>query len=77
LEYVGGQLDLAYTDIESLSGLKYVGHSLLLDECSDLQSIGELKFIGGDLSIEGVELFNDYTEEQIRNMVEVTGEIYR
>jgi hypothetical protein len=38
--------------------------------------LGNLTSVGGDLDLRGTPLSKKYTEEQIREMVNVDGEIY-
>ena len=41
-----------------------------------IESLGNLKFVGGYLDLQGTPLFKKYTEKQIRKMVNVVGDIY-
>jgi hypothetical protein len=75
LEYVGGFLDLWGTDIKTLGKLEYVGGYLDLFNCKNLKSLGNLKYVGGDLVLISTPLSEKYTEEQIRDMVQVVGVI--
>jgi hypothetical protein len=75
LQSVGGYLNLYGTPIESLGKLKSVGWSLDLHE-TQIESFGNLQSVGGDLILWGTPLSKMYTEEQIREMVNVDGEIY-
>jgi hypothetical protein len=75
LQSVGGYLNLYGTPIESLGNLKSVGWSLDLHE-TQIESLGNLQSVGGDLILWGTPLSKMYTEEQIREMVNVDGEIY-
>ena len=76
LEYVGGNLDLRLSDIKSLGNLEYVGNHLNISR-TNIESLGNLEYVGGHLDIYKTPLSEKYTEEQIRNMVEVVGRIYR
>ena len=48
---------------------------LYLDS-TPIESLGNLTSVGGDLDLWGTPLSRMYTEEQIREMVNVDGEIY-
>jgi hypothetical protein len=41
-----------------------------------IKSLGNLTSVGGDLDLRGTPLSKKYTEEQIREMVNVDGDIY-
>jgi hypothetical protein len=75
LTSVGGYLDLRHTDIESLGNLISVGGSLNLYGIP-IRSLGNLKSVGGYLDLRGTPLSMMYTEKQIREMVNVGGNIY-
>jgi hypothetical protein len=72
---VGGYLDLRDTPIESLGNLTSVGGDLALSD-TPIKSLGNLKSVGGGLDLEGTPLSKKYTEEEIRQMVYVDGDIY-
>ena len=75
LEYVGGSLDLDFCDISNLSSLKYVGGSLKLEECP-IESLPVLKYVGGSLDLRNTPLSNKTTEEELRDKINVGGEIH-
>ena len=75
LTSVGGYLDLEGTNIESLGNLTSVGGSLNLNT-TKIESLGNLTSVGGYLDLEGTPFSNKYSEEEIRNMVKVGGDIY-
>jgi hypothetical protein len=75
LQYVGGNLDLFKTQIESLGNLKEVGGSLDLRGIR-IESLGNLQSVGGNLYLENTPLSKKYSEEQIREMVDVGANIY-
>ena len=75
LTSVGGYMDLSHTDIQSLGNLKSVGDYLDL-EGTPIESLGNLKSVGGVLGLLGTPLSTMYSEKQIREMVNVGGEIY-
>ena len=75
LESVGRNLDLYGTPIKSLDNLKSVGGYLDL-RGTPIKSLGNLKSVGGNLYLRGTPLAKKYSEEQIRTMVNVHGNIY-
>ena len=75
LQSVGGYLDLRYTPIESLENLQSVGGNLILFN-TPIKSLGNLKSVGGFLELRKTPLSKKYTEEEIRQMVDVGGGIY-
>ena len=75
LTSVGGFLDLDRTPIKSLGNLQSVGGNLGL-EGTPIESLGNLQSVGGDLSLHGTPL-SIYTREQIREMINVEGRIYK
>jgi hypothetical protein len=68
-------LALQDSSIESLGNLESVGGSLYLEK-TPIESLGNLTSVGGDLDLRRSPLSKKYTEEQIREMVNVDGEIY-
>jgi len=72
---VGGKLDLRYSRIKSLGNLQSVGGDLDLEK-TPIQSLGNLTSVGGDLYLHGTPL-SIYTREQIREMVNVEGRIFK
>jgi hypothetical protein len=75
LQSVGGDLDLRYSEIESLGNLQSVGGDLDLSS-SKIESLGNLQSVGGDLYLSDTPLSEKYSEEEIREMVQVGGNIY-
>ena len=75
LQFVGGYLSLQDTSIESLGNLKSVGGYLNL-AYTLIESLGNLQYVGGDLHLHGTPL-SIYTREQIREMINVEGRIYK
>ena len=75
LQSVGGDLNLYNTPIKSLGNLTSVGGSLYLDGAL-IESLGNLQYVGGYLYLIGTPLSKMYSEEEIRQMVNVDGEIY-
>jgi len=76
LEYVGGYLNLRLCkNFQSLGNLEYVGKVLNLMGCKNLVSLGNLEYVGGHLYLLYTPLEEKYTEEQIRDMVQVVGVI--
>ena len=75
LQSVGGDLDLYNTRIESLGNLQSVGGYLDL-RGTQIKSLGNLQSVGGDLYLYETPISEKYSEEEIRQMVNVGGEIY-
>jgi hypothetical protein len=75
LTSVGGNLNLHTSKIESLGNLISVGGSLYLDN-TKIESLGNLTSVGGNLDLRDTPLLKKYSEEEIRSMVEVGGEVY-
>jgi len=71
---VEGNLDLTDTYIETLGNLEYVGGDLDLGH-SNVESLGNLKYVGSHLYLLYTLLSEKYTEEEIRDMVEVIEDI--
>ena len=61
-------------DIETLGNLEYVGGDLDLGH-SNVESLGNLKYVGSHLYLLYTLLSEKYTEEEIRDMVEVIEDI--
>ena len=72
---VGGNLGLRNTSIESLGNLTSVGRYLNLDN-TPIKSLGNLTSVGGDLDLDGTLISKKYSEEEIRQMVNIGGNIY-
>jgi hypothetical protein len=68
-------LDLRRTPIKSLGNLQSVGGYLDLIN-TPIESLGNLQSVGDTLYLQVTPLSKMYTEEQIREMVDVGGEIY-
>jgi hypothetical protein len=75
LQSVGGSLYLRGSKIESLGQLKSVGGYLGL-RGTEVKDLGQLKTVGGDLVLKGAPLTKTYSEEEIRSMIYVGGNIY-
>ena len=75
LQSVGGNLDLYNTPIESLENLQSVGGNLVLNG-TPIESLGNLQSVGGYLHSVNTSLSKKYTEEEIRQMVDVKGSIF-
>jgi hypothetical protein len=75
LTSVGGYLDLNGTPIKSLGNLTSVGGNLYLYG-TQIESLRNLTSVGGDLDLYGSPISKKYTEEEIRQMIDVKGEIY-
>jgi hypothetical protein len=72
---IGGDLNLVGTPIESLGNLQSVGGYLDLYN-TPIESLGNLTSVGSVLDLRETPLSKMYTEEQIRKMVNVGGNIY-
>jgi hypothetical protein len=72
---VGDNLDLYKTPINSLNKLEKVGGYLDLYG-SKIENLGNLEKVGGYLDLEYTPLSKMYSEEQIREMVDVGANIY-
>jgi hypothetical protein len=76
LTSVGGYFNLEGTKIKSLGNLTSVGLSLNLFN-SEIESLGNLISVGVSLNLYSTPLSRKYpTEEEIRSMVEVRGDVY-
>ena len=75
LTSVRGDLFLINTPIKSLGNLQSVGGNLDL-QLTPIESLGNLQSVGDTLYLQVTPLSKMYTEEQIREMVDVGGEIY-
>jgi hypothetical protein len=71
---IGGYLNLRETQIKSLGNLQSVGGWLDLYE-TPIESLGNLTSVGGSLDLRYAPLSEKYTEEEIRQMVDVGGDI--
>jgi hypothetical protein len=77
LTVVGGYLDLYFCkNVESLGNLTEVGGDLNLRYCTNLQSLGNLSEVGNDLYIWETPIAKTMTEYEIRQQVNVDGNIY-
>jgi hypothetical protein len=74
LRYVGGYLDLRDTEIKSLGNLQSVGSYLDLSS-SKIESLGNLRSVGSNLYLRRTPLSRKYSREEIRQMVQVGGNI--
>ena len=70
-----GDLDLYSSNIESLGNLKSVGDNLYLSN-SNIKFLRNLQSVGGDLDLRNTPLSEKTTEEEIRNQVEIGGDLY-
>lgn len=75
LREVGDYLRLYNTPIKSLDNLEYVGGDLDL-YITKIDSLGKLKYVGGELTVIGTPLAQRMSEDEIKNNIEVKGEIY-
>ena len=72
---IEGDLFLFGTRIKSLGNLQSVGGSLDL-EGTRIKSLGNLQSVGGNLDLKGTPISKKYTKKEIRQMVNVEGDIY-
>ena len=72
---LGSDLYLADTPIKSLGNLQSVGGNINLGG-TPIESLGNLTSVGGNINLYDTPLSEKYTEEEIRQMVNVDGEIY-
>jgi len=75
LESVGGGLFLRNTPIKSLGNLISVGSYLELRN-TQIESLGNLMSVRGYLDLKNTPISKKYTEEEIRQMVNVKGHIF-
>jgi len=75
LRSVSGGLDLSNCKMKSLLELEYVGGGLSISR-SKIESLPKLKEIGGSFSLYGTPLSETTTEEELREKINVEGEIY-
>jgi hypothetical protein len=77
LTVVGGWLDLYNCkNHQSLGNLTEVGGWINLQKCKNLQSLGNLTEVGNDLYIWETPIAKTMTEYEIRQQVNVNGDIY-
>jgi hypothetical protein len=75
LQSVGGDLFLYGTPIQSLDNLQSVGGDIYL-RGTPIESLGNLQSVGGDLYLMGTPISKKYSREEIRQMIQVGGDIY-
>jgi len=75
LTYVDGHLSLYNSSIESLGSLTSVGGTLYL-QGTPIKSLGNLTSVGGSLYLRNTPISKKYSREEIRQMVNVGGDIY-
>jgi hypothetical protein len=63
------------TPIKSLGNLTHVGGNLFLEN-TPIESFGNLKSVGGNLDIFLTPISRKYSEEEIRQTINVAGVIY-
>lgn len=68
-------VDLSWTKIKDLRNLTHVGGSLLLYK-TEILDLGNLTYVGDDLSLLSTPVSKIYSEEQIRDVVDVGGVIF-
>ena len=75
LTSVGGSLFLRDTSIQSLGNLTSVGKDLNLYG-SEIKSLGNLTSVGGYLDLRNTPISKKYSKEEIKQMVNIEGDIY-
>ena len=76
LQSVNGILDLSgCKNLTSLGNLQSVDGHLGLYGCDQLTSLGNLQSVGGDLDLARTPISKKYSEEEIRQMVHVEGDL--
>jgi hypothetical protein len=75
LEEVAGSLYLSHTPIKDLGKLKSVGFDFYLSG-SQIESLPMLEYVGGILNLKKTPLSRMTNEEELRNKIEIKGEIY-
>lgn len=73
LKYVG-DLYLANCNIDGLTELEYVGGDLSL-RSTNIVELPKLKVVNGSLNLMGTEMSDNTTEEELRNKIDVKGNI--
>jgi hypothetical protein len=58
-----------------LGNLEYVGRDLDLKH-TNIQSLGNLTSVGGDLNLIGTPLLRMYSRKEIRDMVRINGNLF-
>ena len=78
LQSVKGYLDLeGCAKLTSLGNLQSVNGSLVLYGCANLTSLGNLQSVGGGLHLGKTSISKKYSEEEIRQMLNVGGIILK
>ena len=72
---VDGKVKVLSHTVTSLNNLEYVNGDLDLNRCVNLTSLGNLKSVGGHLYLFETPLSKKYSEEEIRQMVNIKGKI--
>ena len=75
LTSVGGYLDLRHTPIKSLGNLTSVGSYLDLEN-TPIKSLGNLKSVVGSLFLRNTPISKKHSEQEIKQMVNIEGDIY-
>jgi hypothetical protein len=75
LKEVGGSLHLSLSDIKSLPELKYVGSMLAL-RGTNIESLPMLEYVDSTLILSNTPLSKTTTEEELRNKINVGGDIF-
>jgi hypothetical protein len=71
LKFVGGDLDLSYSEIEDLNNLEIVNGYLDLYYCKKLKSLGKLKYVASTLYLTNSNILKIMSKEDIRRRVQI------
>jgi hypothetical protein len=76
LKKVGEYLDLTATKIKTLGNLEYVGKDLYIAHCKELDSFGELKYVGGEISMRKTPLAERMSESDVKRIINVKNAVF-
>jgi hypothetical protein len=78
VQRVGDKLTISATNIKNLNNLQSVGGSLsaIASKLENLENLGNLEYVGGDFDIRKTPMSKKYSEEEIRDKIDVRGNIY-
>jgi hypothetical protein len=76
LKKVGDYLDLTATKIKTLGELEYVGKNLYISHCKELDSFGELKYVGGQINMRKTPLAERMSESDVKRIINVKNVVF-
>jgi hypothetical protein len=76
LKKVGDYLDLTATKIKTLGELEYVGKNLYISHCKELDSFGELKYVGGQINMRKTPLAERMSESDVKRIINVKNAVF-